>query len=400
MTTLILLGSTGSIGVQTLDLVRAPGSGLKVEGLAAHQSWERLLEQAREFGVKTIALSDPEAAEAARPHLPVGTTLFSGPQACEELIAATDFDTAIQAVVGCAGLPSTVAVIKKGKRVGLANKESLVVAGRHLMELARQHGSEIIPVDSEHSAVFQCLQGEQRSKVRKVLLTCSGGPLRSTPLENLASVTPDQALQHPTWSMGPRITVGSATLLNKAFEVIELHHLFDLTCEEIEVVVHPQSLVHSMVEFVDGAVMAHMGPPDMRGPIHYALHYPTRAPSPVAGFDVQTFRHLEFEAPDFQRFPALSLGYACIRMGEDSACVLNAADEIAVEGFLTGKIRFDQINDVHERVLAQRLGRDEDIESLLLADQRARAQALSAVQELSHINSGAQQSPPTTPLSS
>jgi 1-deoxy-D-xylulose-5-phosphate reductoisomerase len=273
--------------------------------------------------------------------------------------------------------------LKRGKRLALANKESLVVAGEHLMALAKNSGAEIIPVDSEHSAVLQCLRGEDRARLKRVLLTCSGGPLRLTPQSDLDRVTPEEALKHPNWSMGPRITIGSASLMNKALEVIELHHLFGLTPEEIEVVIHPQSIVHSMVEFVDGAVVAHMGVPDMRGPIHHALHTPDRPPSPVRGFDLQAFSKLEFEAPDPVRFPALTLGYECIRAGGDSACVLNAADEIAVQAFLDGTIGFTDMNRVHRAALDQRQGDASSIETLLAADSRARTHARQTIQELS-----------------
>jgi 1-deoxy-D-xylulose-5-phosphate reductoisomerase len=368
---------------------------LKVSGLAARASWEVLLEQALEFGVTQVALTDPEAAASARPHLAPGIHLHEGPEALEELIHACEFDTAVHGIVGCAGLPASVEVLRRGKRLALANKESLVVAGGHLMALAEEHGAEIIPVDSEHSAVFQCLRGEDRARLKRVLLTCSGGPLRLTPAEDLARVTPEEALQHPNWSMGPRITIGSASLMNKALEVIELHHLFGLTPEQIEVVIHPQSIVHSMVEFVDGAVVAHMGIPDMRGPIHHALHSPDRPPSPVRGFDLQAFAKLEFEAPDPVRFPALTLGHECIRVGGDAACALNAADEVAVQAFLDGTISFTDMNHVHRAALEQRQGDASSIEALMAADLLARTHAQQAVQALAH--SGPAPSGPAAP---
>lgn len=395
MTSILLLGSTGSIGTQTLDLVRQSGSGLNVSGLAARGSWEALLDQAKEFGVTQVALTDPGAAAAARPHLAPGTHLHEGPEALEELIQACEFDTAVHGVVGCAGLPASVAVLRRAKRLALANKESLVVAGGHLMALADEKGAEIIPVDSEHSAVFQCLRGEDRKRLKRVLLTCSGGPLRLTPEADLAQVTPEEALQHPNWSMGPRITIGSASLMNKALEVIELHHLFGLAPDQIEVVIHPQSIVHSMVEFVDGAVVANMGVPDMRGPIHHALHAPDRPPSPVRGFDLQAFARLEFEAPDPARFPALTLGFECVRAGEDAACVLNAADEVAVQAFLDGAIAFTDMNSVHRAALDQRKGDASSIEALMGADRRARIHAQETVQALA--SSGSNPSGPAAP---
>ena len=395
MTSLLLLGSTGSIGTQTLDLVRQEGSGLTVSGLAARSSWEALLDQAREFGAPQLALSDPQAAARARPHLPAGTHLHEGPDAVRELIQACNFDTAVHGIVGCVGLPASVDILRRGKRLALANKESLVVAGEHLMALAAETGAEILPVDSEHSAVMQCLRGENPARIRRVLLTCSGGPLRLTPQEELSGVRPEQALRHPNWSMGPRITVGSASLMNKALEVIELHHLFGLAPEQIEVVIHPQSIVHSMVEFVDGAVMANMGIPDMRGPIHHALHAPDRPPSPVRGFDLQAFAKLEFEAPDPTRFPALTLGYDCVRAGEDAGCVLNAADEIAVQAFLDGQIAFTDMNRVHCAALDRREGDGSSIDALMAADERAREHALQAVRDIAKPGQPSSGSSPT-----
>ena len=376
---LLVLGSTGSIGTQTLDLVRRPGSGLAVTGLAAARSWEALLEQAREFDVRTLALTDGEAAEAAASHLPPGTTLLAGEDALVELVGACDFDTAVHGVVGSAGLRTSVAVLEKGATLALANKESLVVAGEPLMALARETGAEIVPVDSEHSAIFQCLRGEDTARVRCVHLTASGGPFRETPLEEMRSATPEMALRHPNWDMGPRITIGSATLMNKALEVIELHHLFGLERERIHVVIHPQSIVHSMVEFVDGSVIAQMGPPDMRGPIHFALHHPDRAPAPLTGFDLEVFRTLTFEEPDTGRFPALELGFRCVEEGGDAGCVLNASDEVAVQAFLEGGIGFEDIQRINGCVLEQRPGLGGSVEELLRADGVARELALDQV---------------------
>jgi 1-deoxy-D-xylulose-5-phosphate reductoisomerase len=380
---ILVLGSTGSIGTQTLDLVREPGSGLAVAGLAAGSSWRALLDQAREFGVPLLALSDPGAAAEARPHLPPGVTLFEGPEALLELIAAATFETAVHGVVGGAGLGASVAVLERGRRLALANKESMVIAGEHLMGLAREHGAEILPVDSEHSAVHQCLRGEDLGRVRRVHLTASGGPFRNTPLAEMLNAAPEAALKHPNWRMGPRITIGSATLMNKALEVIELHHLFGLERERIHVVVHPQSIVHSMVEFVDGSVIAQLGPPDMRGPIHYALHYPDRAPAPMTGFDVGLFSSLTFELPDYARFPALELGFRCVEQGGDSGCVLNASDEVAVAAYLEGQIAFGDIQPINSQVLDQRPGLDPSIKTsiktLLAADAHARLLAGDAV---------------------
>ncbi len=371
---ILVLGSTGSIGTQTLDLIRAQGEGgsLVVAGLAAASSWERLAEQVQEFRPPFVALVDEQAAEALAPRLPARTALFRGSEALLELVAAADFEVCVHGVVGGRGLHASMAVLKRGRTLALANKESLVLAGRRLMDLAREHGAEIVPVDSEHSAIFQCMRGEDIGRVRRVHLTASGGPFRDAPLEEMRAATPEMALQHPNWDMGPRITVGSATLMNKALEVIELHHLFGLERERINVVIHPQSIVHSMVEFVDGSVVAQMGPPDMRGPIHFALHHPDRAPADLVGFDVDVFRNLTFETPDPERFPTLALGYRCVEEGSDSGCVLNASDEVVVEAFLQRTIGFDDIHRINLAVLEQRPGLDADVEALLRADGIAR----------------------------
>jgi 1-deoxy-D-xylulose-5-phosphate reductoisomerase len=331
-----VLGSTGSIGTQTLDIVRSARGRLRVAGLAAHASWERVLEQAREFAPRCVALTDPAAAD----------------------------------------------VLERGKTLALANKESLVAAGALLVECARAHGAAIVPVDSEHSAIAQCLRGEDVGRVRRVYLTASGGPFRTSTPAELERATPAMALRHPNWSMGRRITIGSATLMNKALEVLEVHHLFGLDAERIRVVVHPQSIVHSLVEFVDGSVIAQMGPPDMRGPIHYALHWPDRAPSSLKGFDLSLFRELTFEEPDAERFPALALGYRCVAEGSDAGCVLNAADEVAVEAFLDGAIAFGDIVRVNESVLARRPGMDQSVADLLRADALARELARGEIRAL------------------
>jgi 1-deoxy-D-xylulose-5-phosphate reductoisomerase len=386
MQSLLLLGSTGSIGTQTLDLVREHPGRQRVVGLAALRSWETLSEQVAEFHPRFVALTDPEAAEALRPRLPPSVRLFSGPRALEEIALEADYDIALHGVVGAAGLLPSVRILQRGRTLALANKESLVMAGGLLMRLAREHGAAIVPVDSEHSAIFQCLRGEEIGSVRRILLTASGGPFRNTPREELDRVTPAMALRHPNWSMGRRITIGSATLMNKALEVIELHHLFGVERERIEVVIHPQSIVHSLVEFVDGSVIAQMGPPDMRGPIHYALHHPERASANLKGFDFDLFRSLTFEAPDPERFPALALGYRCVEEGSDAGSVLNAADEIAVESFLNGDISFQDISRINANVLARRPGLDSCIEDFLRADTLARAYARDEIRTVSARN--------------
>lgn len=375
MRSLLLLGSTGSIGTQTLELVERDPGAFRVAGLSAQRSWRALLDQVRRHRPPFVALADPEAAEALAPELPPGTTLFRGPEANLELIAAASFDLAVHGIVGAAGLLPSVAVLERGRPLALANKESLVLAGAILMELAKSRGGRILPVDSEHCAIFQCLAGEDVGRVRRVLLTASGGPFRDTPTEKLAHVGPSDALAHPTWDMGPRITIGSATLMNKALEVIEAHHLFGLAPEQIEVVVHRQSVVHSLVEFVDGSVIAQCGPPDMRGPIHWALHHPERRPAGLPGFSLEVFRELTFEAPDRARFPALDLGYRAIALGGDAGARLNAADEVAVAAFLDGRLPFSQIAAVCGEVLASGVGPANRVEDVLHADRSARSQA-------------------------
>ncbi|MFT7676105.1 MAG: 1-deoxy-D-xylulose-5-phosphate reductoisomerase [Planctomycetota bacterium] len=377
---LLVLGSTGSIGTQTLDLVASSEAELSVAGIAARSSWEAVRDQVQAHRPQFVAMIDPSAADALEPHLPAGTVLFRGPDALLELVAATDFDVCVHGVVGAAGLAASVAVLERGKTLALANKESLVLAGSELMQLARSKGAEIVPVDSEHSAIFQCLRGENIERVRKVWLTASGGPFRTTSLEDMRNASPEQALAHPTWEMGKRISIGSATLLNKALEVIELHHLFDLDADRIGVVVHPQSIVHSMVEFVDGSVIAQLGPPDMRGPIHFAIHHPDRAPAKLTGFDIGKFSRLTFEEPDFERFPTLGLGFRCVELGEDAGAVLNAADEVAVEAFLDGRLPFHGLYEVHAAVLDQRPRSFGSVEALLAADAKARELAHAVIQ--------------------
>lgn len=374
----LVLGSTGSIGQQTLQLVRDDREGLLVVGLAARGSWEAVRDQVVEFRPQVVSLEDPAAARALEPHLPPGTRLLSGPGAATKLVDEVDFDVAIHGIVGAAGLEPSAAVLRRGRDLGLANKESMVIAGELLIAIAESNGARILPVDSEHSAVFQCMRGEDPARVRCVHLTASGGPFRSSTAEEIAAATPERALAHPNWDMGPRVTIGSATLMNKALEVIELHHLFGLDAERIHVVVHPQSIVHSMVEFVDGSVMAQLGPPDMRGPIHHALHHPDRGEASLEGFSFELFRELTFEEPDRERFPALELGFRCVREGGTAGAVLNAADEVAVAGFLEGQITLTEIPTLCCAALDARgehpgAGDSSSLEGLLAADAWARA---------------------------
>ncbi|HED64223.1 MAG TPA: 1-deoxy-D-xylulose-5-phosphate reductoisomerase [Planctomycetes bacterium] len=375
MKSLLLLGCTGSIGTQTLELVRSSPEHFRIAALCASSSWELLAEQVHEFRPDVVALRDREAAARLRDVIDGSVAILSGEEASAQLASEADYHTAVHGIVGAAGLPASIAVLERGKTLALANKESLVVAGALLMELARTGGGTIVPVDSEHAAIFQCLRGESVDSVRRVLLTASGGPLRDRPLDEFDSISPAEALDHPTWDMGPRISLGSATLMNKALEVIEAHHLYGLEAERIEVVLHRQSIVHSMVEFRDGSVLAQMGPPDMRGPIHHALHYPDRAPCKLVGFDLACFSSLSFEPVDPRRFPALELGYECVRAGGDAGCALNAADEVACQAFLDGRISFQDIVPVGRSVLAARPGLEGDLASLLESDRISRGLA-------------------------
>jgi 1-deoxy-D-xylulose-5-phosphate reductoisomerase len=376
MRSLILLGSTGSIGTQCLDVLRAHPGQFQLKGLAAGRSWREAVDQVLEFDCPALALADPDAAGLARESLPDSVRIFSGPQAAAEMAESLDYDIAVNGVVGAAGLQPSVRVLERGCDLALANKESLVIAGQLLMDLALANKARILPVDSEHSALQQCLHGEQIGRVRYLYLTASGGALRDHTLEELHKVTPEVALAHPTWSMGPRITIGSATLMNKALEVIEAAHLYGVGADRIRVVIHRQSIVHSMVEFVDGSVISQMGPPDMRGPIHHALFYPDRIASDLEGFVPDLFQTLTFEQPDPERFPALELGYRCVREGGNAGAVLNAADEVAVAAFLDGQLSFHELVPVVSAVLDRRHEwPGSTLAELLEADQGARLAA-------------------------
>jgi 1-deoxy-D-xylulose-5-phosphate reductoisomerase len=339
-----------------------------------------LLEQAREFRPRWVALVDSDAARAIANKLPRGTELICGPQSLSEIARVAEYDTAVHGVVGAAGLAPSIEVLKRGKTLALANKESLVMAGELLVPLARECGATILPVDSELCAIHQCLRGEDVGSVRAVHLTASGGPMRDFKPADLERVTPEMALKHPNWRMGPRISVGSATLMNKALEVVEAHHLFGLKREQIHVVIHRQSIVHSMVEFVDGSVVAQLSPPDMRGPLHYCLHHPERVASDLKGFDAGLFRQLTFEEPDPALFPALALGFRCLELGGSSGAVLNAADEVAVQAFLDRAIPFSEIVRINRAVLEARSGAAASLESIFSADRSARSDARARIE--------------------
>ncbi len=347
-----ILGSTGSIGTQALDVVQRTAGRFEVVALAAGKNAGKLAEQVRRFRPRIVAMADATAARALREQLGRGAPeILEGDEGVAALAAHRDVDFVLAAVSGGAGLRSTAAAIEAGKQVGLANKESMVLAGELLMARAAAKGVALLPVDSEHSAIFQSLAGHDRAHVRRLLLTASGGPLRTVPASELPAVTPARALKHPNWSMGSKITIDSATLMNKGLEVIEARWLFDIDPRRIDIVVHPESIVHSMVEYVDGSVVAQLGVSDMRGPISYAMAFPERLRLDLPPLDLSRLGRLTFEPPDPARFPAFTLAYRALEMGGTGPAVLSGADEGAVEAFLAGRCGFTRIAQVCEEVL-------------------------------------------------
>jgi 1-deoxy-D-xylulose-5-phosphate reductoisomerase len=353
MRTLTVLGSTGSIGTNTLDVVRRSRHLYEVYALAAGRSIDILASQIEEFHPKVVAVATQDTlvrlsnklAESPIPRSEWPELVY-GETARVQIAVAPEVDTVISAIVGVAGLEATYEAVRRGKRVGLANKEVLVSAGELVMDAVHTHGAELLPVDSEHNGAHQCLRAGNRDQVSKLILTASGGPFRNTPAEELEHVTPQQALNHPTWKMGNRITIDSATLMNKGFEVIEACWLFGFVPSQVEVVIHPQSTVHAMIEYTDGSVLAQVSATDMRMPIQYALTYPDRCEAPVPKIDWTQARTWQFQPPDLQKFPLLKLAYQCQEAGGSATCTLNAADEIAVEAFLAGRIGFPQIYQI------------------------------------------------------
>ncbi|HEY1597022.1 MAG TPA: 1-deoxy-D-xylulose-5-phosphate reductoisomerase [Thermoleophilaceae bacterium] len=350
MRRVIILGSTGSIGTQALDVV-GRSDELEVVGLSASTNADQVLEQAKRFGVERVVLADETAAARAAEQWTGGEVLAGG-EGLIELITDTDCDLVLNGLVGSAGLGPTVATLGEGIDLALANKESLVVGGELVTALAEATGARIIPVDSEHSALHQLIAAEKPGTVDKLILTASGGPFRGRSAAEMENVTIDEALAHPTWAMGGKITIDSATLMNKGLELIEAHHLFGIGYERIDVVVHPQSIIHSLIQLNDGASLAHMGYPDMRVPISYALHWPERADVPVKPLDLAELGRLTFELPDVEAFPCLRLAREAAVAGGTAPCVLNAANEVAVGAFLDGQLNFTGIAEVIERALA------------------------------------------------
>jgi 1-deoxy-D-xylulose-5-phosphate reductoisomerase len=378
MRKVLILGSTGSIGTQALEVIGA-SEELCAVGLAAGRGWETTVAQAREHGVGTIALADPDAA--ARAGEAWEGRVLAGEEGVRELIAATEPDLVLNGIVGAAGLGSTVFALTAGIDVALANKESLVLGGELVMALAEATGAQLLPVDSEHSALHQLINREAPGTVERLVITASGGPFRGR--EDLSDVSVAEALDHPTWKMGGRITIDSATLMNKGFEVIEAHHLFGVPYERIDVVIHPQSLIHSMVNLVDGSTMAHLGYPDMRVPISYALNFPERAPVDLPPLDFAAIGSLTFEEPDPDTFACLRLALEAGEAGGTAPTVLNAADEVAVAAFLDGQIPFTGIAAVIERILEEMPARPvTHFDDLFATDAEARERAAAAAREL------------------
>jgi 1-deoxy-D-xylulose-5-phosphate reductoisomerase len=387
---LTILGATGTIGANTLDVVARHPEDYRVFALSANRDYLRMAEQCLRYRPRFAVMADPEAAERLCARLQRGapdTEVMAGGDGLEAIAAHPETDYVMAAIVGAAGLLPTLAAARAGKRVLLANKEALVMSGDLFMRAVRDHGAELLPIDSEHNAVFQCMPGGGTGGldgvgVARILLTGSGGPFRATPLPQLESVTPDQACAHPNWVMGRKISVDSATMMNKGLEVIEACWLFSTRAERVEVVVHPQSIVHSMVEYADGSVLAQLGNPDMRTPIAHALSWPARMTSGVDRLDLTAIGRLDFEPADFHRFPCLGLGYQAAGAGGGAGTVLNAANEVAVEAFLKERIRFTDIPRIIERTLERvSHGAADSLESVLALDAEARAVGESCLKD-------------------
>lgn len=384
-----VLGSTGTIGVNTLDVIARHPQRYRAFALTANSRVEPLLEQCRRFEPAYAVVGDADAAELLSKQLRnegLATVVLCGTEALEKVASMPEVDAVMAAIVGAAGLRPSLAAARAGKRVLLANKETLVMSGKLFMDAVHQGGATLLPIDSEHNAIFQVMppnieQGLAKAGVSKILLTASGGPFRKLAMGELAHVTIAQALNHPNWVMGPKITIDSATLMNKGLEVIEAHWLFDASPEQIEVVIHPQSVIHSMVEYIDGSVLAQLGNPDMRTPIAYALAYPERIPSGVGPLDLFKVARLDFEAPDTIRFPCLRLAFEALRRGDTAPAILNAANEVAVQAFLASKIAFMDIPRMIEDTLStMTIAEAASLEDLISIDQAARCVAESWVE--------------------
>lgn len=388
-----ILGSTGSIGVNTLDVVARHPHRYRVVALTANTQVDRLFEQCRRFLPQVAVMLDVTAAADLKNKLAaagLAVEVLSGPAGLTRVAALPEADMVMAAIVGAAGLLPTLAAVRAGKRILLANKESLVMSGHIMMQEATASGAQLLPIDSEHNAIFQCMPagyrtGTEPRGVRRILLTCSGGPFRATPPEDLEAVTPDQACAHPRWVMGRKISVDSATLMNKGLELIEACRLFRVTPDQVEIVIHPQSVVHSLVEYTDGSVLAQLGNPDMRTPIAHALAWPERIESGVKSLNLFEIGRLDFEPADMQRFPCLRLAYEAAVAGGTAPAILNAANEVAVHGFLEGRVGFNQISRIIEHTLAEVIVNGEaELDAILADDARARAVALRYIAGLKH----------------
>ncbi|WP_307555428.1 1-deoxy-D-xylulose-5-phosphate reductoisomerase [Paenibacillus sp. V4I5] len=351
MKRIAILGSTGSIGTQTLDIAQHAPDKFQIEALSGGYNSQLLIEQVKKFRPKVVSVATKELADEVSKNVSSSTKVLYGEEGLMEVAASTDADLVVTALVGSQGLKPTMAAIEAGKHIGLANKETLVSAGHIVKDAIRRKGVSLLPIDSEHSAIFQCLNGENRSQIAKITLTASGGSFRDRSREELEGVTVEQALQHPNWSMGAKITIDSATMVNKGLEVIEAHWLFDLSYDEIDVLIHPESVIHSYVEFVDNSVIAQLGNPDMRVPIQYALTYPDRYPTPTHRLDLAAIGKLHFREMDYNRYPCLRMAFESGKQGGTTPTVYNAANEIAVARFLKGEITFLQIEQIIEAVL-------------------------------------------------
>ncbi len=352
MKKIAILGSTGSIGTQALDVIEQNQEHFEVYAITANNQVDLLTAQARKFQPEIVCIANEQHYETLRNNLAdLPIKVYCGSSSISEIVQMDSVDVVLTAMVGYAGLESTIAAIKAGKTIALANKETLVVAGELICELATKHKSPILPVDSEHSAIFQCLAGEGDNQIEKILLTASGGPFRTSSMEQLQHATAAQALQHPNWNMGAKITIDSATMMNKGFEMIEAKWLFDVEPQDIEVLIHPQSIIHSMVQFADSSIKAQLGMPDMRLPIQHAFTYPTRLPADFPRVDFMQFSQLTFEKPDMEKFRNLAYAYKAIEQGGNMPCILNAANEIVVEAFLQGKVGFLQMSDIIEQAM-------------------------------------------------
>ena len=376
-----ILGSTGSIGTQALDVIREQQAFFTVEILTAHSNASLLIQQAKEFKPNAVVIGDESKFQEVKDALWTDDVkVFAGRDALCQIVESTEVDIVLTAMVGAAGLEPTVRAIRSGKMIALANKETLVVAGEMVTKLAREHAVNIYPVDSEHSAIFQCLVGEWDNPIEKIILTASGGPFRGWSREALAAVTKAQALKHPNWSMGAKITIDSSTLMNKGLEVIEAKWLFHIKPEQVEVIVHPQSIIHSLVQFQDGSMKAQMGLPDMKLPIQYALGYPKRLAADFPRFDFSNYASLTFEAPDKETFRCLQLAYDAMNMGGTVPCVMNAANEIAVQAFLEDRIGFLEIPSIIEGMMESMENiQQPSLDDFIQIDQATRAKALEVI---------------------